>query len=317
MASSCWVVTEGLAGLKNQAIGLAEALELPYAFKQVKKSHLWQIFSPKHELAPPWPDLLISCGRQSVAASIDVRRASRAKTFTVHIQDPCVDPARFDVVIAPAHDGIKGENVFITQGAIHRVTPEKLAQAAVHFQGLFSKLPRPLISVLVGGKTRHEGFSGESVHDFAAKLLSAAKSSKGALAVTTSRRTGPENEAVIREAVSRVPSYVWDGQGENPYFGMLSLAQAIVVTSDSISMVSEAASTGKPLYIYELPKVGGRHKQFCEGLIGSGVARPFTGAIEQWSYAPLDETRKAADFVIERFQQKGGKYADANARNFS
>ncbi len=303
--SSCWIVTQGLVGLQNQAIGLAQALGVSYVLKRVKSPGLWRLLLPnRNELTPPWPDLLISCGRQSVPVSVAVRRASKNKTFTVHIQDPLTDPKQFDVVVVPAHDKLRGANVFVTQGAIHHVTAEKLAHAADHFRPLLGSLPRPLISVLVGGKNRHQGFSTASAHDFAKKLLMAATNSGGGLAITTSRRTGAQNEATIRQYLAGVPSYIWDGQGENPYFGLLALADMIVVTSDSISMVSEACSTGKPVYIYELPNCGRRHKQLCESLILGGIARSFLGIVEPWEYTPLNETRKAADFVRECFLAK-------------
>jgi mitochondrial fission protein ELM1 len=304
--SSCWVVTEGLIGLQNQAIGLAQALGLPYVLKEVKKSKgFWQLFSSgKHGLTPPWPDLLISCGRQSVSSSVAVRRASEYKTFTVHIQDPLTDPKQFDVVIVPAHDKVRGENVFVTQGAIHHVSPEKLISAAGHFRPLLASLPRPLISVLIGGKNRHQSFSAALAHDFAGKLRLAATNTGGGLAISFSRRTGAGNETIIRQDLKGYPSYIWDGTGENPYLGLLALADAIVVTSDSISMVSEACSAGKPVYIYELPNGGKRHKRFCESLIKSGTVRPFSGTIEIWKNTALDETRRAANFVYEHFMAK-------------
>jgi uncharacterized protein len=264
--SSCWIVTEGLIGLQNQAIGLAQALGIPYDLKVVKRPKGFrQLFSSgKHDLTPPWPDLLISCGRQSVSTSVAVRRASENKTFTVHIQDPLIDPKQFDLVIVPAHDKIRGENVFVTQGAIHHVSAEKLISAAGHFRPLLASLPRPLISVLVGGKNRHQSFSDACAHDFAGKLQLAATNTAGGLAVSFSRRTGAENEAMIRQDLKGHPSYIWDGTGENPYLGLLALADVIIVTGDSISMVSEACSTGKPVYIFELPHAGKRHKEFWE-----------------------------------------------------
>jgi hypothetical protein len=302
--SSCWIVTEGLIGLQNQAIGLAQALGLPYVLKEVKKPKgLWQLLSPgRHDLTPPWPDLLISCGRRSVAASVAVRRASGNKTFRVHIQDPLIDPKNFDVVIVPAHDKLRGENVFVTQGAIHHVSREKLISAAGHFRSLLAPLPRPLLSVLVGGKNRYQSFSDASAHDFAKKLRLAATSTGGGLAVSFSRRTGARNEALLRQDLAGILSYIWEGTGENPYFGLLAFADVIIVTNDSISMVSEACSTGKPVYIYELPNGGKRHKQFCGSLIQSGNARLFSGTVEIWKNTPLDETRKAADFVYERYR---------------
>jgi len=321
--SSCWVVTEGLIGLQNQAIGLAQALGLAFVLKEVRKPKgLWHLLSPgRHDFTPPWPDILISCGRQSGPVSAAIRRASENKTFTVHIQDPFMDPGQFDVVIVPAHDKLRGRNVLVTQGSIHHVSMEKLISAAGHFRPLLASLPRPLISVLVGGKNRHQNFSDASSHDFARKLLAAAKSTGGGLAITFSRRTGAENEAILRQQLSGIPSYIWEDTGENPYLGLLALADVIIVTSDSVSMISEACSTGKPVYIYELPHGrhtrhsvllpdtrrssqlfgGGRHKQFCESLIKNGTARLFSGTVEIWKNTPLDETRRAADFVYERY----------------
>jgi mitochondrial fission protein ELM1 len=318
--STCWVVTENLVGLRHQAIGLAQALGVGYILKEIQKPKgLRRLFSShRHGFSPPWPDLLITCGKQSAAVSLAVRRASENKTFTVHIQDPFTDPARFDVVIVPAHDKVRGENVFVTQGAVHHVTAEKLSQANEHFRPLLGTLPRPLISVLIGGKNKRQGFTDAWAHDFAQKLFSAAKNTGGGLAITFSRRTGQRNENIIRQDLAGIPSYIWDGQGENPYFGLLALADAIVVTSDSISMVSEACSTGKPVFIYEMPKAGKRHKQFYEGLIKNGHARLFEGPIEIWKNPPLDETRKAANFVGQRYRTKQeGKYADISARNVS
>ena len=299
--SSCWVVTEALKGLQNQAAGLAEALGLKFELKEFKtRSIIRKIFrTGDYGLTPPWPDLLITCGRQSVPAALAVRRASKLKTFCVHIQDPMADPAGFDVVIVPAHDDLRAANVFVTQGAPNLVTPKRLAEAAEKFKPLFKDLPRPLIGVLVGGKNRYEGFSPASIHDFSTKLKTAVTSSGGALAVTPSRRTGEENVTSLKRELKSVPLYMWDGLSDNPYFGLLALSDALVVTGDSISMISEACTTGKPVFIYELPKCGKRHKRFCHSLFNSGTARPFEGTLGKWNYPPLEDTRKAAEFVIQ------------------
>jgi len=304
--SSCWIVTEGLVGLENQAIGLAQALGTSYTLKKIQKQKGLGRFlgRSKHGLTAPWPDLLITCGRQSVAISIDIRKKSLGKTFTVHIQDPLVGVNQFDVVVAPAHDHVKGQNVCVTRGAVHHVTLDKLREAANHFRPLLASLPRPVITVLVGGKNRHQGFSPASAYDFAHKLGQAVSNSGGSLAVTFSRRTGAENEVTLRKELAQVPSYIWNNQGENPYFGLLSLADMIVVTSDSLSMISESCSTGKPVYIYELPHCGRRHKELAKSLIDAGHARPFLGTIEPWNNVPLDETRRAADFVYEHLIAK-------------
>jgi mitochondrial fission protein ELM1 len=310
----CWIVTEGLKGLQNQAIGLAEALGFPYLLKEINKpKSFWRLLPPfywpssialtshGHRLNPPWPDVLISCGRSSVATSLAIKKASAGKTFTVHIQDPQIDPVNFDIVIAPRHDRIEGSNVLVTQGAIHHVTREKLIRAADHFRPLLASLPRPLFAVLIGGNNRHQEFSYSSVRHFADKLSKAAQNAGGGLAITPSRRTGAAIEQLLREHLKGVPAYIWDQQTENPYLGLLALADVIVVTSDSISMISEACFTGKSVYVYELPGCGRRHKEFLNSLLKKGMIRLFSGKIEMWEYPPLDETQRAADFVRERF----------------
>jgi mitochondrial fission protein ELM1 len=194
-----------------------------------------------------------------------------------------------------------------------------LFQAANHFLPLLASLPRPLVSVLVGGKNKHQDFTPFLARDFAQKLIDAAQSGHG-LAVSFSRRTGQANEAILREALNGFSCYIWDGKTENPYLGFLSLSDAIIVTSDSISMLSEACSTGKPVYIYELPNAGRRHQELVNSLIKTGKARYFKGKVEKWDYTPLAETQKAADFVIETFRQKSMKeqaYANFSSRNSS
>jgi uncharacterized protein len=319
MTLTCWALTEGFAGMENQCLGLAEALDIPCEIKRVRRprapwTYLPPVWWPKplesvsdgKPLAPPWPDVLISSGRGSVAAALAVKQASGGKTFAVHIQTPYVDPARFNLVVVPEHDALRGPNVLVARTALHRITKEKLDEAARHFRPLFASLPRPLIAVLVGGSNKRQKVSPEIMTHLADQLADAARKSGGGLAVTPSRRTGAENEAILRERLKNVPSYVWDGSGENPYFGLLALADAIVATGDSVSMVSEACATGKPVYIYNLGDDGRKMRQFHKGLIGAGYTLPFAGIIESWSYEPVNETQRIAAFIRERIKNTGG-----------
>ena len=305
---TCWALTEGFAGMESQCVGLAEALGLPCAIKRVRRPRMPLKYLPpslwpnplsrtlENVLAPPWPDVLISSGRGSVAAALAVRRASAGKTFTVHIQTPYVDSSRFDLVVIPQHDSLRGDNVLVTRTALHGVTKERLAEAAQRFNACLSYLPRPLIAVLVGGSNKHQNCSPETMHQMADQLIAAARECGGG-PVTTSRRTEEENERVLRERLRAVPLFFWDGVQENPYLGLLALADAIVVTSDSVSMVSEACATGKPVHVFNM---GGGHRklrQFHKTLMDDGVTRPFAARIEQWSYDPPNETEQIAAIV--------------------
>jgi len=311
----CWVVTEGFAGMENQCVGLAEAVGLRCEIKRVRRPRMLLKYLPPNlwpnplksavqgNLAPPWPDVLISSGRGSVAAALAIRHASGGKTFTVHIQTPYVAPSRFDLVVVPQHDSLRGDNVLVTRTALHGVTKEKLEEAARRFNGRLSHLPRPLIAVLVGGSNRHQRYSFQIMHRMADQLIAAARECGGSLAVTTSRRTGEENEKILRERLRAVPLFFWDGAEENPYLGLLAIADVVVVTSDSRSMVSEACATGKPVHVFSIGDENKKFRQFHRALMDDGITRPFAGKIEWWVYDPPNETEKVGTSVRDRLQQ--------------
>jgi hypothetical protein len=244
-------------------------------------------------LDPPWPDLLISSGRLAVALSMAVGRRS-PRTVRVHIQNPGVPFNRFDLVSLPRHDGKSGANLVESIGAIHRVTAEKLSAAALEWGHLAEGSDRPLVSVLIGGSNRFCQLTPEMMRSVAGQLAALVRDQGVGMLITTSRRTGAENEAILKQALAGLPVFLWDGTGPNPYFGMLALADMLIVTSDSVAMVSEAASTGKPVHIIDLPGNTPKFARFHAALQADGITRPFQGRLEQWTYQPLDDTARLA-----------------------
>lgn len=307
--SVCWVLTPGHAGMENQAVGLAERIGLPFETKRVRPRPPWVWLPPgwwpaplaslppdNEPITPPWPDLLITCGRRSVPFSLFIRRASGGRTFTVHIQDPKTAPGRFDLVVPPRHDRLSGANVIETMGALHRVTPARLAAEAEHFAPHLADLPRPLVAVLIGGNSSAYRLTPEVTGRLCDRLLAL----NAGLAVTPSRRTGADNIAVLKQRLCGPDARIWDFQGPNPYFGYLGLADAIVVTCDSATMVSEACSTGKPVYVVDLDGGSRKFRDFHDGLRRAGFTRPFDGRLDDWGYPPLDETGDIAAEVRAR-----------------
>lgn len=304
---SCWIITEGLAGTENQCIGVAEALGLTPQIHRISLRQPWKSLSPwlgfeRAESfspalpAPPWPDLLLVSGRKSIAAARYIKRASQGKTFCVYLQDPRIDPATFDLVIAPQHDPVAGDNVVKTLAAPNRITPARLQEEAAHFPDL-QAMPAPRIAVLIGGNSKAHRLTPFIVQQLCDQL----KPLQDSLMITTSRRTGAENEALLRQALSGHHIYFWDHHGANPYFAMLGLADYILVTNDSASMLSEAASTGKPVYALPLEGGGKRIDALLKHLIDYGAVRLFDGKFEPWSYTPLNDAGKAAQVIEERF----------------
>lgn len=309
---SCWVVTDGKAGMENQCLGLAEALGLTPVVKRVKLRAPWKqltpylrmgkrfAFSPAGDpVLPPWPDLLIATGRLSVPASLRARNASRSTgkpTFTVQIQNPVINPARFDLVVVPRHDDLTGPNVMTTRGSLHRVTPEMLAREAAKFTAQMAALPYPRVAVLIGGSNAVYQLTPREMGPLTAQLAGLAQGGAG-LMVTPSRRTGEDNLAVLQEGLKNFPVWIWDGQGDNPYYAMLAMADVILVTCDSVNMVSEACTTGKPVYVIDLPGGSDKFRRFHQATRDDGLTRPFQGKIGSYAYQPLDDVRMVADRI--------------------
>ena len=313
--AGCWVLTEGIAGTENQCLGLAEAMDETPLVKRAAPSAPWRhlpaswLAPPLHALSegsdplqPPWPALLIAGGRKAVGLALGVKRAARC--FTVCVQNPRVAPERFDLVVAPRHDGLGGPNVVVTRTALHRVTPARLAAARQRFAPGLETLPRPLVAVLVGGASRRHRFEPSDGAALGRALAAMAENAGAGLAITASRRTAAASMKALTEALADTPVRIWRGDGENPYFGYLALADAIVVTGDSVSMTSEACATGKPVYVAPMRGRGSKRiDRFFHGLAEDRLVAPFAGRIDDWApRPPLDETARAADIVRQRFE---------------
>jgi mitochondrial fission protein ELM1 len=307
---TAWVLSNGLVGMDNQSIGLAEALGLDYTVKHLVAVAPWKYLPPSlwysplnqlgegsDKLVAPWPDAVIGTGRLTVAASIAIRRASDGRTANIRIQHPRTNFSHFDVIVAPQHDQCKGKQVIETLGAVNRMTHERLNGAAERFLPRYSHLPRPYIALLMGGNNSQYTLDKIFAQQLARKLSRALQDSGGSLLVTPSRRTDPVAVQVLRENLSDYPVEIWDGTGENPYFAYLGLADYVVVTADSVNMASEACYTGKPVFIEGLTGQHNKFEHFHRSLQQQGCTRPFTGALSSWQYTPLNETYRAAQQI--------------------
>jgi len=300
-------------------MGLAQALGLTPVIKRVLLKTPWRILSPHitafkrfamsekgDQLEPPWPQILIATGRPSILPALYIKGQSGGWTFIVQLQDPVSLRHRFDRIVVPAHDGLSGSNVIVMDGALHRITPERLAEEAPRWAERFSGIPQPRVSVLLGGNNSRYRLGRMEVQDLAAQLKAISAQGYGLL-ITGSRRTGAANIEALRQALAGCPAFISDGSGDNPYFGMLAHADAFVVTCDSVNMISEACSTGKPVHVTILPSQGRRSSErdkfsrFHRSLEQSGRIRLFKGQIESWSYEPLREMNRVARLVQDAY----------------
>jgi mitochondrial fission protein ELM1 len=300
-----WVLHDGKAGMASQSLGLAEATGFPFVEKSLAVRPPWAYLPPQLWLAPlaavsdsglklqpPWPDLVIACGRNTAAPALAIRRASGGRTIAAQIQDPGVGRSEFDLMVVPEHDRLRGPRVITTKGALHRVTPGKLAAARLCFPEL-AALPRPVLGVLIGGSNRAYRLTLDRLGQFADAIAASLRATGGSVVLTPSRRTGGVGLALLRERLKGLPTAIWDMTSNNPYYAYLAIADAFLVTADSVSMISEAAATGRPVHILGLPGGDAKFARFHAAMQDAGITRPFTGRIESWRYAPLDDTARA------------------------
>ena len=294
------LLTEDYAGLRNQALGLAEAACVAPEFRPLRPRPPW-CWLP----AALWPaplaavgradakgaGLVIGCGGVSAAVLAALRRRGRT---VVQIQHPRMALERFDLVVVNHHDEVTAPNVIATRTALHRVTPETLATAAALWAPRLGALPRPLVSVLLGGSNGRFRLDVSTAQALARQLAGMMRNDGAGLALTPSRRTDPAALRVVRDRLEPLGAFVWDGVGDNPYFGLLACADAIVATQDSVSMVSEAAATGAPVMIARLPGRSRRNGLFLAPLLAAGRVRWFEGRLAAWSAEPLNDTPWAA-----------------------
>ncbi|MGK7870210.1 mitochondrial fission ELM1 family protein [Falsiroseomonas sp. E2-1-a20] len=303
MTEPVWVLVDPRAGTAAQALGIAERLPVAHRIVALEWGALARLPLPFPTLAgltpqaraafvPPWPRLVISAGRR---AGPVVRWLGARGVRTVQ----CMRAAgRFDLSVLGRHDApARVPEVLAILGATHRVTPGKLAAARDVYAG-FAELPSPRVGLLLGGPVRGEGLAP----DLAATLGARVAGFAGSVLATTSRRTGAAAAAALGAALAGVPHRLhrWGDAGANPYLGVLAWADVLVVSGDSVSMLSEALVTAAPVFVAPMGDEGRRHLALHESLYAAGQARPLERAPEPFARAPLDEVGRVAGEILRR-----------------
>jgi uncharacterized protein len=297
------LLSEGMHGMISQIEGLAKALDLEFTHHTVELNNFWKLFPPKvtpisqktfKKIDTDDFDVIISCGRKSVIPSIYLKQNSDKKVTNIHIQDPKVNLDNFNYVIAPEHDGLNGANVFSTKGAIHYLTKEDINN---HTNYLKDRLEtgKEYFLLILGGPTKHYDYSDENILNIFSIFNNLVDKNNLQGVIVPSMRT-PKN--IIELAKNRLgkKSLVIDTIDKKAYLSALSLAKYIAVTCDSTSMISEAALTGKPIYVADIPakKNDFRIKKFHKLFNQLNIVKKLDNKLETWHYENLDETSRIA-----------------------
>lgn len=310
----CWVITDNAAGNQRQALALAEHLQLPLRHLVLQPRAPWSWLAPRlttggrlalparqrRLFAPPWPTVAIGCGRTAALYTRLLHRLADGRCHTVQILDPRLDPAHWDTVIAPRHDQLDGPNVLCPLGSLNSVDDEWLADGRDACPG-FAELPQPRVGVLLGGPRHGIALDADYARRLAVRLLERRNRDGGSLLVLGSRRTPPVLVEIFRRALHDVPGLVWAGpdDGRNPYPGVLGWADRLVVTPDSVNMLSEACAVGCPVETLAAAPLPQKIARFHQALRAAGLLHDL-GAAAPARQAPLRETAAIAATLRER-----------------
>jgi hypothetical protein len=314
-APRIWALLDDRPGDRSQVLGVLEALGLPFEQRHLGfalPARLPNVLlgatlrgldrASRACLVPPWPDLVVAAGRRSAPVARWLKRQQPA-TFFVQLMWP--GSARgLDLIAVPEHDRtVAGATIVRTIGAPHRLDRARLDAAALAFRQEVGDLPRPWITCLVGGSSRHGAVGVEAIRAFARAALALAEARGGSLLVTTSRRTGPAAEAALAEALAVRPHFLhcYGRGGANPYPGLLGVADAVVVTGDSASMMTEATATGRPSFVFDLRPPPDKLGRLVARLRELGHLRPLGAAWPETVPPPLLPQITVAQAIVERW----------------
>ena len=303
------LLTEGMHGMISQAEGLAKALELDYLHEKIELNNFWKLIPPKFTPVKKFIfknsikknfDVIISCGRKSVIPSIFFKQNSQKKIFNIHIQDPKVSLKNFDFVVAPEHDDLEGENVISTKGALHYLNMKEIDENRGYLEDKINK-NKDIITLILGGPTKYYKYTKENIQKIYSKLNNNINKKNLQLVVIPSMRTPSETIKLAKEYFGS-NHLIIENVDKKAYLSGLSLANFIVVMCDSSSMISEAALTGKPIYVAQIPssKNDYRFKKFRDLFKELNIIKELNDNLETWNYERLDETNRVAQEIKKK-----------------
>ena len=307
------LLTQGMHGMISQVEGLAKALDIDFTHHTVELNNFWKMIPPKltpisqsvyKKINQSEFDLIISCGRKSVIPSIHLKKLSNKNVFNIHIQNPKVSLNNFDLVICPEHDNLNGENVIKTKGSIHYLSKKEIINNSKYLK--IDKEKKKIVTFIIGGPNKYYDYSDDQVHYLFNKVKKLFTPDKYKIVLIPSYRT-PENVVKIAFNTFSFNHYVIKNIDKKAYLSSLAIADYIIVTCDSTSMISEAAITGKPIYIGMMKaKLGNRRfKYFYNQFNKLGITKELTESIDNWSYDKLDEVNRIIPIIRGRLKSNG------------
>ena len=304
------LLTEGMHGMISQVEGLAKALDLDFMHEKIELNNFWKLIPPKitpiqsfvfkNQIYEKF-DIIISCGRKSVIPSIYLKKKFKKKIMNIHIQDPKVSLDNFDFVVIPEHDGVNGKNVITTKGAIHYLRGEELDGNKDYLKSQIKK--ENLVTLIVGGPNKYYDYNEQAIKEIFSKINRNFINKGFQLILIPSMRTPKKIIDLAKNFFSNDQIIITEVD-KKAYLSSLKISNYIVVTCDSTSMISEAAITGKPIYVAQMPSIkkNERFIKFFELFKSLNIIKDLENSVEKWNYEKLNETYRISSYIKEKIK---------------
>lgn len=311
-----WLLTDDRMGNVNQLLGIGEALQIPFERKEIRynkwvklpnflrgSSLIGITAESRAQLTESWPDVVLSAGRRSYPVALHIHKKSGGKTKIVQLMNPGrLGFKKAALIVLPSHDKepFYTRNVVRILGAPHRITADKLKTERQKWEPVFRDYPTPRLSVIVGGATKDKPFTDEMARQLVQDIKKQSAGSVGSVLLTTSRRTPKSVIQILKQELTHCPVffYQFGDNTENPYFGLLSCADLILVTGDSISMCSECCAAGVPVLIFAPDTmIGSKHRRFLTDLFEKGYAVSADQPVGKRPETPLNPANQLAKLI--------------------
>jgi len=306
------LLTEGMHGMISQVEGLAKTLDLDFIHEKIELNNFWKLLPPKITPAQNFVfknkiyqdfNVLISCGRKSVIPSVYLKNKYKNKIINIHIQDPKVSINNFDFIVVPEHDGLTGKNVLTSKGSIHYLTNDELKQNESYLKSRVDN-QKKIVTFVIGGPNKYYSYDDKIIDKVFVKIENNFIKKNYQAIIIPSMRT-PKN--IIEKAQNYFDKnqIVIPDVDKKAYLSSLKLANHIVVTCDSTSMISEAAITGKPIYVVQMPtiKSNQRFKEFFNLFKSLNIIKNLETSVESWDYKKLDETNRISSYIKDKINK--------------
>ena len=306
------LLTEGMHGMISQVEGLAKALDLDFIHEKIELNNLWKFLPPKitpvknfvfKNKIEEYFNIVISCGRKSVIPSIYLKNKYKSKIINIHIQDPKVSLKNFDFIVVPEHDRLTGANVLTTKGAIHYLTKDELVLSQNYLKSKIDP-KKKIVSFIIGGPTKYYSYNDSIIDGIFSRVKKSFIQNNYQAIIIPSMRT-PKKIIEMAQNYFDKNQIVISNVDKKAYLSSLQLADHIIVTCDSTSMISEAALTGKPIYVAQMPaiKKNNRFKDFFELFESLNIIKSLGTSVEDWNYQKLDETQRISSYIKDKIEK--------------